>query len=194
MKIAIDIDGTIYDTEREMKVQAEIFDIDELNKNSLVEPKALWTDDRYNWNEEENEKFLSKLYYISQKSKLIPGAKDIIERLQKKGVETIIITARGGVYGEDNKAMVKIIKEKLKEDGLKFDGYFWKQLDKVEVCKREKVDYLIDDSPIVCKQTCEAGIKTIFLRDAGVYDIKPNEKLVEVHHWGEIYRYLIDKI
>lgn len=51
---------------------------------------------------------------------------------------------------------------------------------------------MIDDSPEVCKETSEAGIKTIFLRDSGVYGIEPNDYLYEVNNWGEIYRIILD--
>lgn len=194
MKIAIDIDGTIYDTQRYIMIFAEIFDIDDLHKNSLVNPDAFWTNDKYSWNEEENQEFNNRIYEISRIANLVPGAKEVIERLQKRGVKTVIVTARGNVPGEDNEKMVEVIKEKLKNDKLEFDEYYWKQMNKVEICKKQKVDYIIDDSPIVCKETSEAGIKTIYLRNSGVREIEKNEKLIELHNWGEIYRYLVDEL
>ena len=34
MRIGIDLDGVVFDSEREFKVQAELYDILELNKNN----------------------------------------------------------------------------------------------------------------------------------------------------------------
>lgn len=194
MRIAIDIDGTIYDTQKYIMVLAEIYDAEELHKNSIVNPEAFWTNEKYNWNKEENENFNKKVYEISKMSNLIPGAKEVIQKLQEKGVKTIIVTARGNVPGEDNEKMIEVIKEKFNKDNLEFDEYCWKQLNKIEVCKQQKIDYLIDDSPIVCEETSKAGIKTIFLKHAGVKSPEKNENLIELNNWGEIYRFLLSKI
>lgn len=192
MKIAIDIDGTIYDTQKYIMIFAEIYDIDDLQKNSLVNPEAFWTNEKYSWNEKENQDFNDRIYEISKIANLVPGAKEVIKRLQKRGVKTVIVTARGNIPGENNEKMIEVIKEKLKKDELSFDEYYWKQLNKVKICKQQNIDFLIDDSPIVCKETSEAGIKTIYLRNAGVRKVEENENLIEVHNWGEIYRYLTD--
>ena len=194
MRIAIDIDGTIYDTQKYIMVLAEIYDAEELHKNSIVNLEAFWTNEKYNWNKEENENFNKKVYEISKMSNLIPGAKEVIQKLQEKGVKTIIVTARGNVPGEDNEKMIEVIKEKFNKDNLEFDEYCWKQLNKIEVCKQQKIDYLIDDSPIVCEETSKAGIKTIFLKHAGVKSPEKNENLIELNNWGEIYRFLLSKI
>ncbi len=191
MKIAIDIDGTIYDTEKNFRVQGEIYDIEELNKNSVINPTAMWAQDRYNWTKEENEEYLKKFVDISKKSNLIPGAKEVIEKIQKLGIETIIVTARGHESGENNKEMIKIMEEKMKQDGLSFDKYFWGTDDKSKICKQESIDAIIDDSPIVCKQTSSAGIKTVFLHDSGIVGLEPNKNLIEVHNWGEVYREIL---
>ena len=71
MKVAIDIDGTIYDTEKYFRVQAELFDIDVLQKNSLINRGALWANNRYSWNEDENKEFMGTLQDITRKSNLI---------------------------------------------------------------------------------------------------------------------------
>lgn len=43
-----------------------------------------------------NEYFLK----VSKQTPLIPGAKDVIDMLQKEGNKLIIISARGGMIGE----------------------------------------------------------------------------------------------
>ena len=34
------------------------------------------------------------------------------------------------------------------------------------------------------------NIKTLYFRDAGLKKIKDNENVIEVHNWGEIYKYI----
>ena len=188
MKVAIDIDGTIYDTEKYFRVQAELFDIDVLQKNSLINRGALWANNRDSWNEDENKEFMGTLQDITRKSNLIPGSKEVINKFQNMGIETIVVTARGSVGFDNFEEMMKDIEDKLDHDNLHFDKIFWKNLDKVDTCLRENVDFLIDDSPEVCKRTSSAGVNTIYLRDAGIEKIEPNEHLFEAANWGEIYR------
>lgn len=192
MKIAIDIDGTIYDTERNFRVQGEIYDIEELGRNSVINPTAMWAEDRYSWTEEENQRYLKKFVEISEYSDLIPGAKEIIGKFKELGINMIIITARGGVDYIENKEMIEVMQKKMEEDELEFDEYFWASKDKAQICKEQGVDLLIDDSPIVCEQTSKAGVKTIFLHDSGIDGVEPNGNLIEVHNWGEIYRVVRD--
>ncbi len=194
MKIAIDIDGTIYDTERGFRAEAEIFDIDELNGDNLIDSRALWVENRYNWTKEENEKFNKKLYEITEEASLMPGAKKVIKKLQEKGVETIIVTARGSAGFDNFEEMMQQVKDKLDADDLHFSKMFFKNLDKVETCINEKVDFIIDDSPDVCKRTSENGIHTIFLRDAGIEKIELNEYVTVAHNWGEVYRIITNAL
>ena len=82
MKIAIDIDGTIYDTERNFRVQAELYDMEVVHGKGMKDSLAIWAEDRYDWSDEQNEDFLSRFATITVESNLIPGAKEIIEKLQ----------------------------------------------------------------------------------------------------------------
>ena len=106
--------------------------------------------------------------------------------LQKEENELIIISARGGVI----EAMKDIAIEKFNEEGISFNKYYWKQDDKLEAAKNEKIDVMIDDSYDVCKKLSSNGIKTIYFRDKDMKVLEQNENLKEVSNWGEIYRYI----
>ncbi len=194
MKIAIDIDGTIYDTERNFRVQAELYDMEVVHGKGMKDSLAIWAEDRYDWSDEQNEDFLSRFATITRESNLIPGAKEIIEKLQDEGVKMVIVTARGQKSNKYSKELIDSAMDKFKDDKLTFDEYYFGHLDKTEICKKENIDYLIDDSPDVCKSTSEAGIKTIFLHDSGIRGVEQNENLFEVHNWGEIYRILHNEL
>ena len=187
MKIGIDIDGVILDYERVLKTYGDLYDLIELKKDGIIDRNEHYLRNRYDWTEEERMNFINKYFLkLSEKTPLIPGAKDVIDMLQKEGNELIIISARGGMIEE----MKDVAIEKFNEEGISFNKYYWKQDDKLEVAKNEKIDVMIDDSYNVCKKLSSNGIKTIYFRDKEMKVLEQNDNLKEVSNWGEIYRYI----
>ena len=187
MKIGIDIDGVILDYERVLKTYGDLYDFIELKKNGIVNRNEHYLRNRYDWTEEERMKFVNEYFLkLSKKTPLIPGAKDVIDMLQKEGNELIVISARGGIVEE----MKDVAIDKFNEEGLSFDKYYWKQDDKLEVAQQENIDFMIDDSYDVCKKLSENRIKTIYFRDKEMKKLEQNEYIKEVSNWGEIYRYI----
>lgn len=187
MKIGIDIDGVILDFERMLKTYADLYDFTELKRDGIVNRDEHYLIKRYNWTEEEKTVFANKYFLrLTKETPLIPGAKDVIEMLQKEENELIIISARGGMIKE----MKDVAMERFGEEGLSFDKYYWRQNDKLEVAQNEKIDVMIDDSYDVCKKLASNGIKTIYFRDKDMKKLEQNENLKEVSNWGEIYRYI----
>lgn len=187
MKIGIDIDGVILDYERVLKTYGDLYDFIELKKNGIINRNEHYLRNRYDWTEEERMSFVNKYFLkLSKKTSLIPGAKDVIDMLQKEGNELIVISARGGMIEE----MKDVAMEKFKKEKISFNTYYWKQDDKLEVAQKENIDFMIDDSYDVCKKLSENGIKTIYFRDKEMKKLEQNEYLKEVSNWGEIYRYI----
>ena len=187
MKIGIDIDGVILDYERVLKTYGDLYDFIELNKEGIVNRNEHYLRNRYNWTEEERMNFINKYFLkLSKQTNLIPGARDVISMLQKDGYELIIISARGGMMEE----MKDVAMEKLDGEKIKFNKYYWKQDDKLEIAKKENIDVMIDDSYDVCKKLSENRIKTIYFRDKEMKKLEQNEYVKEVSNWGEIYRYI----
>ena len=187
MKIGIDIDGVILDYERVLKTYGDLYDFIELKKDGIINRNEHYLRNRYDWTDEERMNFINKYFLkLSKKTPLIPGAKDVIDMLQKEGNELIIISARGGMIEE----MKNVAIEKFEEEGISFKKYFWKQDDKLEVAQNENIDVMIDDSYDVCKKLSLNGIKTIYFRDKEMKVLEQNENLKEVSNWGEIYRYI----
>lgn len=187
MKIGIDIDGVILDYERVLKTYGDIYDFVELKKDGLVNRNEQYLRNRYDWTEEERMNFINKYFVeLSDKTPLIPGAKDVIEMLKKEGNEFVVITARGvGLEEMKDSAM-----RKFEEVGLSFDKYYWKQVDKLDTAQQENIDVMIDDSYSVCEKLSQNKIKTIYFRDKEMKKLEQNEYLREVSNWGEIYRYI----
>ena len=187
MKIGIDIDGVILDYERVLKTYGDLYDFIELKKDGIINRNEHYLRNRYDWTDEERMNFINKYFLkLSKETPLIPGAKDVIDMLQKEGNELIIISARGGRIEE----MKNVAIEKFNEEGISFNKYYWKQDDKLEVAKNENIDVMIDDSYDVCKKLSSNGIKTIYFRDKEMKVLEQNENLKEVSNWGEIYRYI----
>ena len=188
MRIGIDLDGVIFDSEKLYRIYSELYDIQDLKRNSLIDNKQVKFEKRYSWNQDETNGFVKKYHRkITETANFMPGAKEIIPLLKEEGNTLIIITARGKV----NKDLVPITMQRLKENNLDiFEKYYWGTENKEEICKQEKMDLMIDDSNINCEKLARDHIHTIYLKDAPSLDIEENEYLKVLYNWGEIYRYI----
>lgn len=188
MKIGIDLDGVVFDSEKIYRVYSELYDLLELKQNSKIDNEELRFQDRFAWTEEQTEKFW-ELYVrkVLKETDYMPGAKTVLKMLKEDGHELIVITARGGTYKE----AIDITEERLKEDGLDiFDKYYWAVDDKSKVCVNENVDIMIDDFYKICQSIADCKIKTIYLKDAPSKELEENEYIKTLYNWGEIYRYI----
>lgn len=189
MKIGIDLDGVVIDSETTFRVYEEIFDVDILKGENLINKEERKFENRYNWTNKQGEEFL-KNYFMkaSKESNLMPGFTSVYKLLQEQGHELIVITARGRgkLISEMKDDAIKL----FEKNNIKFDRYYWKLDDKLEVCKKENVDIMIDDDWRIIKRLSENGIKTLYFRDTNLKKLEQNEYITEVNNWGEIYRYL----
>ncbi len=188
MKIGIDLDGVIFDSEKLFRIQAELYDLLELKKNSIKDNREIKFQDRFKWTKEEEKVFIQKYQTkIVKEAPFMPGAKEVVNMLKNDGHELIIITARGTMAKEH----IDITKKVLKENNMDFfSKYYWSTEEKEKVCLKEKIDLMIDDSNIKCKAVSEKGIKTIYFKDSPNFEMKENEYLKILYNWGEIYRYI----
>lgn len=188
MRIGIDLDGVVFDSEKEFRVYSELFDMIDLKQNSKTDNRKLKFQDRFQWTQKETEDFLKKYHkQIIEESNFMPGVKRILKLLKEEGNSLILITARGGI----NKDMIKITEERLKESGMDiFDKYYWATKNKEEVCKKENIEIMIDDFCKNCESIANSKIKTIYLKDAPSYDLEENKYIKVLYNWREIYRYI----
>lgn len=189
MKIGIDLDGVVFNTEMLWTVYAELYDTLELKRNSIVNPDEARVQEIYNWTKEEERKYFDKYVYIKEFD-LVPGAKEVLNLLHKDRLELIVITARGKTNPKQKEWAMK----KLEKEGIIFDKYYFCQTEKVDVCIKEKIDIMIDDNYYICKKMSEKGIKTLYFHSMNRKHINDDENIHEVCNWGEIYRYIHDCI
>ena len=188
MRIGIDLDGVIFDSEKLYRVYSELFDTCELKRNSIIDEQELKFQKRYNWTEEEKDLFIKKYHKkIVEESNFMPGVIEVLKMLKDEGNKFILITARGGI----SKEMIPITEKRLKDVGLLIsDKCYWGTKNKDDICVEEKIDIMIDDYIENCKMVANSNIKTIYLKDAPSYEAEKNENIITLYNWGEIYRYL----
>ena len=190
MKIGIDLDGVVIDSETTFRTYEEIFDIDVLKGNNLINKEEPKFQARYNWTNEQEKEFIEKYFLIvSKESNLMSGFMATYELLKQQGHEFVVITARGGFIKEMKDDAIRL----LEENNIKFDKYYWKVEDKLEICKNEKVDIMIDDDWKIIKRLADNEVKTLYFRDTNLIKLEENEYIKEVNNWGEIYRYIKEK-
>lgn len=190
MKIGIDLDGVVLDSETTFRTYEEIFDAGVLKKNSLVDKRELKFQGRYNWSEQEQKEFIQKYFMkVSKESGLMPGFKGVYNLLREQGHEFVVITARGRYIAEMKDDAIRV----LDENDIKFDKYYWNIEDKLEICQKENVDLMIDDDWRIIKNISESGINTLYFRDTNLMKLDESEYIHEVNNWGDVYRYILEQ-
>ena len=187
MKIGIDLDGVVIDSETTFRTYEEIFDIDVLKGNHLINKEEPKFQARYNWTNEQEKEFIEKYFMtVSKESNLMSGFVGIYNLLKEQGHQFVVITARGGFIKEMKYDAIRL----LEENNIKFDKYYWNVDDKLEICKNEKVDIMIDDDWKIIKRLADNEVKTLYFRDTNLMKMEENQYIKEVNNWGEIYRYI----
>ena len=189
MKIGIDLDGVVFDSETVFRTYEEIYAIEDLQENSIINREEPKYQQRYNWTEEQKEQFVQKYYLeVANSSPFMAGFRTVYEKLRKQGHKFVVITARGGHLKE----MRTVAEEMFEKSNIQFDKYYWHVEDKLEICKQENVDIMIDDDWRIVKQLSENQVKTLYFRDTNLVKLPEGEFLKEVNNWGDIYRYFCE--
>ncbi|MCI8760267.1 MAG: hypothetical protein HFJ34_04000 [Clostridia bacterium] len=190
MKIGIDLDGVVIDSETTFRTYEEIFDIDTVKGNNLINREEPKFQARYNWTEEQEQEFIEKYFLtVSKESNLMSGFIGVYNLLKKQGHEFVVITARGGFVKQMKDDAIRL----LEENKISFDKYYWNIDDKLEVCKNEDVDIMIDDDWKIIKKLADNHIKTLYFRDTNLVKLEENQYIKEVNNWGDIYRIIKEK-
>lgn len=187
MKIGIDLDGVVLDSETTFRTYEEIFDVEVLKGNNLIDREEPKFQERYNWTKDQEQEFIDKYFMkVSRQSNLMSGFVAVYNLLKSKGVEFVVITARGGHV----KQMKDDAERILNEENIVFDKYYWQINNKLEICQKEDIDIMIDDDYKIIEQVSSNKIKTLYFRDTNLKKLEENEYIKEVNNWGDIYRYI----
>ena len=186
MKIGIDLDGVVIDSETTFRTYEEIFAIEDLNHRKIINLEEPKYQGRYMWSKEEQQKFNRKyLLRASHESNLMSGFLPVYNKLKELGYELVVITARGIFIKEMKDDAIRL----LNENNVTFDKYFWNIHNKLDICKKEKIDIMIDDDYKIIQQLSNEKIKTLYFRDTNLKKLDETDYVHEVNNWGDIYRY-----
>lgn len=191
MKIGIDLDGVVFDSETTFRTYEEIFDIEVLKSNNLINREEPKVQGRYKWTKEQEQEFIKNYFIrVSRESNLMSGFTAVYNLLKSKDVEFIVITARGGHVKEMKDDAERI----LKENNITFNKYYWQVENKLEICQKENIDIMIDDDYKIIEQISSNRIRTLYFRDTNLKKLEENEYVKEVNNWGDIYRVISKEI
>lgn len=188
MNIGVDIDGVILDFQDRIRAYAEWYDLEIFKKNGPKKKDEIKVWKRYDWNDDNVKTFVDETFIkVAKECQAIPFSKEILSKLKEDNNNIIIITTRGDFAGEE---MIEIAKEQLELAGIKYDRIYWNAPNKAEICKKEKIDFMIDDYADICEQLVNSEIRTIYFRAKDNRKLKENYYLKEVSNWVEIYRFI----
>lgn len=188
MNIGVDIDGVILDFQDRIRVYAEWYDLEIFKKKGPKKKDEIKVWKRYDWNKEEVDKFVNETFLkVAKESNIVCFSQKILERLKQEKNRIVIITTRGDFAGSE---MINIAKEQLELNNIKYDKIYWNAPNKVEICKREKIDFMIDDYADICEKLSKEKIRTIYFRAKDNRKLPESYYLKEVSNWVEIYRFI----
>ncbi len=179
MKIGIDIDNTICSTD-------ELLDkkIDDYIKEKGMSQKEFFSDIKYM-----SDFYEEKLLEVVFEDQVKDGFLDVLNKL-KINNEIIIVTARNEKLSKSFQNMRKATLEWLEKNNIYYDKYYddvYKE-GKVQVCKKEGIDIIIDDDINNYLAFKDSGIKTLLFDDKGKYlDI-----VERVGSWREVEEVLFN--
>ena len=76
MKIGIDVDGVIFDFEKELRTRAELYDLLEINGQGIVDNDKFNLEERYSWNKIDGNRFIEKYFLqVSKTVNIMPRSK-----------------------------------------------------------------------------------------------------------------------
>lgn len=191
MRIGIDIDDTIAKFCEKYKASSLALDKLYFGNKGIKDNSKFMTKGMFYWNENEtmlaNEKTIRAIIPILR---AVKDANKVIKQLRENGHEVIFVSARG-FDGYSNR---KQTKKWLKQNNFEYDKLITHQYDKVNVCKKEKIDLFIDDNKRICDSLHQNGITVVRFLGCSIYDSPTNnDGYISVSRWEEIYNIIIEK-
>lgn len=183
MKIGIDLDGVLFDTESYFHALAELKDLDS-GKNGIIDRSKQLLRERYDWTTKEMVDFFDEILEdVELNAPIMPLGKEILNRLKNDGHEIIFITNR--TKGSEKE--IDYTYQRFEKENIKCDKIIFTKNSKLSYCKSEKIDIMIDDRAGVVNELAENNIPCIYFKDfAPVSVCKPN--IYEACNWPEVYR------
>ncbi len=193
MRIGIDIDDTLTNTQELLLTYAQKYDYEELNRETTIDRDKLYMTMcgsklgiGMNWTEEETDTFKKKYHgEVLENAPIKAFAKEMIDKLIRDGHQIIFITARNN-DGDLIDDSYRISKNLLDKNNIKYHKLLTECTDKSVVCKEENIDIFIDDKIETCLKVANLGIKT-FIMNTPLNNRIDENQLTRVYSWVDIY-------
>ena len=186
MKIGIDIDNVISNF-NDTIVEAYLQHDKQLRNTGIINDKAkVFRRGMFDWSEEEEKDFYySNIEKWANAFKLINNAEYYIKKLKQDGNEIYIISGReNGEYRNP----YKLTKEWLEKYDIIYDKLIltnaYNKYEKAEICLKNNIDIMIEDSIETCINLINEGIETYTMNTRFNQNDLP---LNRVSTWKEIY-------
>ncbi len=181
MNIGIDIDDTITNSSEVVKEYCYKYDSAYCTDNRLI--KSFERIIRGFLDDDVVKRFFNDhARNIGNDIKIKENAKEVIDKLRSKGNKIFIITARSDKFYENAQ---KFCEEYLKRNNINYDKLITGQTFKIETCKNEKIDLMIDDAIDTCEELAREGIKTILFNSE--ININKETSVKRVDNWNQLY-------
>lgn len=180
-KLAFDIDDTITNSTKVIKKY--IFAHYKEYENGEILIKELDTILRGFFNYNVVKKFFKKyVFEMANKIKLRRNAKKIINKLHDEGNEIYIITARNDAYYKDAQ---EFCRKYFSKRNIKVDKIIVDQSYKIECCKENNIDVMIDDGVDTCDNLNKNNIKAfLFTSELNKDKLTSSQR---VNSWNDVY-------
>lgn len=187
MRIGIDLDGVIYNSEALLRAYGEILDYDNGGKG-LVDEQATVVGERHGWTVEQTYNFRKEyLPRMITESPLMPGALVFLQKLKEKGHELFIVTSRGWF----DPSHVALSLARIKQDNIPADGIYHTPLSKLETCRNLKLEVMIDDDFKNVIELANNGIPCLYFHAENLKKLNI-KNAVEITNLGQGYRVISD--
>ncbi len=150
MRIGIDIDGVLTDIEQWQLDYGSKFFYEKYGKE-IVNYKGYETNDIFCVEKNYDDEFwYTHFRDYSKNAEVRKFASEIIHKLHNEGNEIYIITARSGFSLNDretisNEESNNMVLTWLRNNNIYYDKIIFSPEEKLEICKAEKIDIMIDD-------------------------------------------------
>ena len=192
MNIGIDIDGVL------QNVGDFIFDYGSKycfykNINFNINDSEYNEKDIFGISSKETEEFW-KTYLVQYVTSYQPRdfAVEVIKKLKENNNNIYIITARNeyGLPDDEEGNMQKLTKEWIKKNKIYYDELIFTSEDKRKVCKENKIDIMIEDSPTNVKELSE--IFKVFCYDNPYNRGIEGKNITRVYSWYDILNKIVN--
>ncbi|MDE5888541.1 MAG: hypothetical protein K2H20_00825 [Bacilli bacterium] len=184
MKIGIDIDDTVANTDERIIQEALKYDKEVVKGRGFKDKNAYTFMEKFYWNVMDVDGFMKVIRKGKFFSELNPieDAVMYVNKLYDEGNEIYFITRR------KNNFLTKLKTKKwLKKTGFKFHKLIMGGEDKATMCKEMGIKIFVDNDEKNVRRTGDVGITSILKGTMYTSEVKD---LTKLETWEEIYKYI----